>query len=174
MKPTFFMLCPRCQCETPTDSQLVLTQSQAWWRGRLLRLTASELKILRALVDHAGAYMSYRALYDILHYPGFLAGVGSKGHFANMRSFIKRLRIKFRQVDPTFRSIINANALGYAWREDIAIIKEKTSGHQPQLKTDARNTAPSETGGVTMLAVGPQLVADDSPAPAARPVPVRA
>ena len=50
-----------------------------------------------------------------MHYCGFVAGYGEDGYRVNVRSMIRRIRIKFRSFDPTFDAIRSAAALGYAW-----------------------------------------------------------
>lgn len=59
--------------------------------------------------------MTYRAIYDRLHYEGFIAGSGEHGYRANVRSAIKRIRNKFRDFDPGFGEIVNYTAFGYCW-----------------------------------------------------------
>ncbi len=59
--------------------------------------------------------MTYRSLYDRVHYEGFIAGSGDQGYRTNVRSVIKRIRKKFREVDPTFAEIENYLAFGYCW-----------------------------------------------------------
>ena len=155
MQATFIMLCPNCQHKTPTNSQLLLLDHNALWHGHDLRLTKSEMDILRTLVLSAGRFTSYRALYDVLHYPGFLAGAHGNGHMINMRSFMKRLRNRFKRIDPAFCSIVNANRIGYMWREEfIPTVKEKESGKRTGPDQAAGGVAPDQADTVTMLAVG--------------------
>ena len=56
-------------------------------------------------------------IYDRLHYVGFIAGSGSDGYRANVRSVIKRIRNKFRAIDPAFDEIESYTAFGYCWRK---------------------------------------------------------
>jgi len=44
----------------------------------------------------------YREIYDLVHGKDFIAGNGSEGYRANVRTFIKRIRKKFRDVDSGF------------------------------------------------------------------------
>jgi two-component system, OmpR family, response regulator ChvI len=46
-----------------------------------------------------------------------MAGNGADGYRANVRSAIKRIRNKFRDVDPTFDKIENYAGFGYCWRK---------------------------------------------------------
>ena len=68
------------------------------------------------LVTKTGQWCSYRAIYDCVHYAGFMAGQGGTGYLTNVRSIMKRMRRKFRTLDPEFDEIINQAATGYAWR----------------------------------------------------------
>jgi two-component system response regulator ChvI len=58
---------------------------------------------------------SYRDIYDIVRGRGFVAGWGEEGYRVNVRSFIKRIRQKFRALDDTFDSIKNYSGYGYYW-----------------------------------------------------------
>ena len=78
-------------------------------------LTIGEYKIVQLLASNAGSYVTYRAIYDCLHYVGFIAGSGDDGYRANVRSAIKRIRNKFRELDPAFDEIENYPGFGYCW-----------------------------------------------------------
>lgn len=87
------------------------------WRGSDLRLTLTEYKVVSAMVANAGKPLAYRAIYDTMHYAGFMAGYGEDGYLINVRSAVKRIRKKFLALDGTFAEIENFAGLGYAWRE---------------------------------------------------------
>ena len=89
--------------------------SRAYWDGMDVRLTLGEYKIVHLLASNVGRYVTYRAIYDRLHYEGFIAGSGEHGYRGNVRSFIKRIRNKFRRLDPTFGEIENCTDFGYRW-----------------------------------------------------------
>jgi two-component system response regulator ChvI len=91
------------------------TISRAYWDGADIGLTLGEYNIVHLLASHIGRYVTYRAIYDRLHYEGFIAGSGEHGYRANVRSAIKRIRNKFRDCDPAFGEIINYTAFGYCW-----------------------------------------------------------
>jgi two-component system response regulator ChvI len=91
--------------------------SRASWKDTDLGLTLGEYNIVHLLVSNVGRYVTYRATYDRLHYEGFIAGAGADGYRANVRSAIKRIRNKFRAVDPTFDEIENYNGFGYCWKK---------------------------------------------------------
>src|SRR5215471_13730258 len=89
--------------------------SRATWAGRTIDLTLTEFKILTLLAEKAGQDVGYREIYDLVHGKNFIAGHGSEGYRANVRTFIKRIRKKFRDVDPGFNHIENYAGFGYRW-----------------------------------------------------------
>ena len=91
--------------------------SRAYWDGIDVGLTFGEYKLVHLLVSNAGSFVTYRSLYDRLHFQGFIAGSGTDGFRANVRSAIKRIRNKFRACDPTFDEIENYNGFGYCWKK---------------------------------------------------------
>src|SRR5229473_7467335 len=88
---------------------------RAYWNDADVGLTVGEYDIVDLLVSNAGRYLTYRAMYDHMHYEGFIAGSGDHGYRSNVRSAIKRIRIKFRECDPQFAEIENYMAFGYCW-----------------------------------------------------------
>ena len=89
--------------------------SRAVWAGRTVDLTLTEFKILTLLAEKAGQDVGYREIYDLVHGKNFIAGHGSEGYRANVRTFIKRIRKKFRDVDLGFDHIENYAGFGYRW-----------------------------------------------------------
>jgi two-component system, OmpR family, response regulator ChvI len=95
--------------------------SRAFWKGTELDLTLMEFRVVRLMATSAGDFVSYRAVYDVVHHAGFMAGNGDDGYRSNVRSIIKRIRMKFRSIDDTFEQIQNFPSFGYRWeREDGA------------------------------------------------------
>jgi two-component system response regulator ChvI len=94
---------------------LKLGISRAFWDGVDVELTLTEYKIVHRLVSSAETYVTYREIYDSMHYVGFLAGSGEDGYRTNVRSSIKRIRGKFRDCDADFGEITNYNGFGYRW-----------------------------------------------------------
>jgi two-component system response regulator ChvI len=90
--------------------------ARAYWDGVDVELTLTEFKIVFLLVSRAGEYVTYRSVYDCVRYTGFVAGNGEDGFRTNVRSSIKRIRNKFRQLDDGFSDIENYPAFGYRWR----------------------------------------------------------
>ena len=91
--------------------------SRAHWTQSDLGLSLGEYKTVELLASNAGHYVTYRAVYDRMHYEGFIAGDGEDGYRANVRSAIKRIRSKFRALDPTFDRIENYSGFGYRWKK---------------------------------------------------------
>ena len=91
--------------------------SRAYWKDADLGLSLGEYNIVYLLASNVGRYVTYRAIYDRLHYEGFIAGGGADGYRGNVRSVIKRIRNKFRSLDPAFDKIENYNGFGYCWKK---------------------------------------------------------
>jgi len=89
--------------------------SRAFWDDADVGLTLTEFKIVHLLAANVGSYVTYRSVYDCMHYVGFIAGSGENGYRTNVRSCIKRIRNKFRAIDPTFAEIDNYQSFGYRW-----------------------------------------------------------
>ncbi len=91
--------------------------SRAYWDQVDLCLSLGEYETVELLASNAGHYVTYRAVYDRMHYEGFMAGDGEDGYRTNVRSVIKRIRNKFRALDPTFDRIENYSGFGYRWKK---------------------------------------------------------
>ncbi len=89
--------------------------SRAYWNEADVGLTVGEYNIVHLLASNAGRHVTYRAIYDRMHYEGFIAGHGEDGYRLNVRSSIKRIRKKFLKLDPTFAEIANYKSFGYCW-----------------------------------------------------------
>jgi two-component system response regulator ChvI len=87
------------------------------WNDRDVGLTLGEYNIVHLLASNAGRWVTYRAIYDRVHYEGFIGGSGEDGYRQNVRGMIKRVRKKFLQCDETFAEIENCVGLGYRWAE---------------------------------------------------------
>lgn len=97
--------------------ELNLKSHRALWSGREVPLTLSEFNIVHLMASRAGTDVRYRDIYDLVRGEGFTAGVGPEGYRANVRTFIKRIRQKFREIDERFDSIENYPGFGYRWRK---------------------------------------------------------
>ena len=89
--------------------------NRASWNETALDLTLTEFKIVALLALRTGEDVGYREIYDLVHGKDFIAGYGTEGYRANVRTFIKRIRKKFRDADPEFEHIHNYAGFGYRW-----------------------------------------------------------
>jgi two-component system response regulator ChvI len=113
---------PAVELEPPPDEiaqigplELRFDTNRANWAGGPVDLTLTEFKIVALLARKAGQDVGYREIYDLVHGKDFLAGHGAEGYRANVRTFIKRIRKKFRDGDPEFDHIENYAGFGYRW-----------------------------------------------------------
>ena len=90
---------------------------RAFWMGQQVDLTLTEFAIVQYMVQRPGVDVTYRQIYDLVRGKDFVAGYGPEGYRANVRSFIKRIRKKFRDADRTFDHIENYPGFGYRWRQ---------------------------------------------------------
>jgi two-component system response regulator ChvI len=95
--------------------ELRFDTNRALWAGRTIDLTLTEFRIVALLAKKAGQDVGYREIYDLVHGKDFVAGHGEEGYRANVRTFIKRIRKKFRDGDPGFDHIENYAGFGYRW-----------------------------------------------------------
>lgn len=95
--------------------ELRFETNRALWAGRTVDLTLTEFKIVALLAKKSGQDVGYREIYDLVHGKDFIAGHGEEGYRANVRTFIKRIRKKFRDGDPGFDHIENYAGFGYRW-----------------------------------------------------------
>lgn len=100
------------------DLKLRFDTQRAYLKGVDVDLTITEFRVVTMLIDQAGAFLTYRALYDSVHYAGFCAGMGVEGYKTNVRSLIKRVRRKFESIDPNYKMIENYCGFGYRWKSD--------------------------------------------------------
>ena len=97
--------------------KLLLESCRAYWNQVDVDLTLGEYNIVHLLASKAGSFVTYRTVYDRLRHEGFIAGEGAEGYRANVRSAIKRIRNKFRALDPAYDEIENYTGFGYCWRK---------------------------------------------------------
>jgi two-component system, OmpR family, response regulator ChvI len=95
--------------------ELRFDTNRASWAGMPVGLTVTEFKILALLALRAGDDVSNREIYDLVHGKNFVAGGGGDGYRSNVRTFIKHIRRKLRDVDPGFDHIRNIPGFGYRY-----------------------------------------------------------
>jgi two-component system, OmpR family, response regulator ChvI len=98
------------------DLQLKRDAGRALWKGQEVPLSFNEFRMLDLLAAQPGRHVPYRTLYDLVRGPGFLSGYGPEGFRSNVRTFIKRIRAKFRMIDEEWDLIENYSGFGYRWR----------------------------------------------------------
>jgi len=108
-------VCGKPQAMRIGSLELRLDSNRARWAGKVIEFTLTEFRMLSQLAMKPGEDVSYRELYDLVHGRGFQAGSGADGYRTNVRTFIKRIRKKFREVHPTFNQIQNYAGFGYRW-----------------------------------------------------------
>lgn len=86
------------------------------WDGRRVPLTTGETKVLHALVRRAGVTVSFKELFGAVRPAEFQIGDGPEGYRSNVRTYIKRIRRAFTDVDATFDQIESQTGFGYRWR----------------------------------------------------------
>jgi len=91
--------------------------NRAFYNGNRVDLTLTEFQIVRLLASAGDTDVSYRQIYDLVRGKDFIAGYGEEGYRVNVRSFIKRIRQKFRDVDDSFACIENYPGFGYRWAD---------------------------------------------------------
>jgi two-component system, OmpR family, response regulator ChvI len=89
--------------------------NRASWDGKLIDFTIGEFKTIALLALRTGEHVSYREIYDLLRGKNFAAGYGDDGYRTNVRTLIKRIRRKFRTVDPECEHIHNDPGFGYRY-----------------------------------------------------------
>jgi two-component system, OmpR family, response regulator ChvI len=98
------------------ELELRFDTHRACWGGKTVDLTLTEFRMVARLAMKPGEDVSYRELYDLVHGKDFVAGYGSEGYRTNVRTFIKRIRKKFRALDDAFAGIENYASFGYRWK----------------------------------------------------------
>ena len=81
------------------------------WKGKSVELTVTEFLLIKALAQHPGHVKNRDQLMDAAY--GEAIYVDDR----TIDSHIKRLRRKFRQVDPQFKSIETLYGAGYSFAD---------------------------------------------------------
>lgn len=90
---------------------------RAQWEGQEVPLTLTEFDIVKLMASRAGSDVHFKDIHHLVHGEGFSLGFGPEGYRGNVRTFIKRIRKKFREVDGQFDAIENYAGYGYRWRQ---------------------------------------------------------
>lgn len=101
---------------------------QTFWLESEMILTKTEFDLLHALARHDGLVKSREQLIDTIYDHGHQGGVNDR----NIDCHIKRLRNKFRRVDPLFDGIETIYGIGYKLNLDrTCSAKQKIPGLCP-------------------------------------------
>ncbi len=84
-------------------------RKQVFWKNQLIDLTLTEFWLLRSLTRHPGHVKSHDQLMEAAN-----VVVTSNAITAHIR----RIRDKFREIDPTFDAIRTEYGMGYRWLSD--------------------------------------------------------
>jgi two-component system response regulator ChvI len=90
---------------------------RALWTDKEVPLTLSEFDIVKLMASRSGTDVSFKDIHHLVHGEGFVVGFGPEGYRANVRTYIKRIRKKFRDIDEQFDAIKNYPGFGYSWRK---------------------------------------------------------
>ena len=98
------------------DLVLYPDNARVKWKGVTVPLTRLQYKMIAYLAQRDGLDASYRDLYGAVRGEGFVAGDGDSGLREVVRSWISRIRRRFRSIDPEFDQIEVYPGFGYRWR----------------------------------------------------------
>jgi len=96
------------------DLTLMAGENRTTWKQSPVALTVTQYRVVDMLSASPGVQFSYRAIYDVVQSPGFIAG-DERGFETNVRTTVKRIRQAFKDVDPKFNQLENAFKFGYCW-----------------------------------------------------------
>ena len=128
--------------------------SRAYWNGTDIGLTIGEYNIVGLLASNVSKHFTYRAVYDRLRHRDFIAGSGPDGYKTNVRSAIKRIRNKFRALDPAFDKIENFAGFGYCWAKDAIICDRPELQAAPAALEAVQQIEPTSSLNVPLLMRG--------------------
>jgi two-component system OmpR family response regulator len=80
------------------------------WKGKPVNLTLTEFWIIESLTRNPGHVRTYDALSDVTR-----QGLVERN---TINGYIRRIRNKFRELDPNFDRIQTVHGTGYKWEQD--------------------------------------------------------
>jgi two-component system response regulator ChvI len=99
---------------------LVPSSNSVVWQRHRVRLSPTECRIVRLLVERAGKNVRYREILREIRRHGRDARSADVNE-PSLRTFIKSIRKKFRKVDSRFNRIENDRSVGYHWLPENSI-----------------------------------------------------
>ena len=100
------------------DLVLYPDNARVKWKGVTVPLTVLQYKMIEYLAQRDGLDASFRDLYSAVRGEGFVAGDGDAGMREIIRSWISRIRRRFRSIDSEFDQIEMHPGFGYRWRNN--------------------------------------------------------
>lgn len=97
------------------DLCIVYDPPRAYWKGEQVGLPYGAYLIVRELAENDRDVAAID-LFHVGHPKNFKVGNKPDSWRENIRTAIKRIRGRFREVDPTFDQIDTYNSYGYRWR----------------------------------------------------------
>ena len=147
LRRLFACRCPRAEAVCHGELVLHPAMWRAEWRRRDVGLTVTEYKVVVRLLAENGEPVTFRAIYDEMHYPGFQAGTGARGYEVNVRGMMKKIRRKFTAVDDGFNRIQSVMNVGYLWdgmgKSGAASPAEAHADHEQPAVAVERPVSPS-------------------------------
>lgn len=98
--------------------ELRLDARKALWDGRAVDLSVTEFQIIHLIVTQVDNDVSYDQIYDEIAGDSSSEPQKQNECRVNVRSHIKRIRQKFREVDDDFAGIENYAGFGYRWVDE--------------------------------------------------------
>ncbi len=92
------------------DLELDQNSMSISWQGQLLNLTLTEFWLIEALARHPGHVKTYEALMQTTRQ--------SYVEKNTINGYVRRVRKKFKEVDPGFNMIQTVFGVGYRWQAD--------------------------------------------------------
>jgi DNA-binding response OmpR family regulator len=80
------------------------------WKGHDLNLTLTEFWLVEALAHHPGHVKTYDALMQVTRQ--------SYVEKNTINGYVRRVRNKIKEIDPSFSSIETVFGIGYRWHSD--------------------------------------------------------
>ena len=94
-------------------------EDRAVWDDTDLGLTVAEYRVVELLASKSPGHATYHEIHDRIRSPGpARPHATASEQRRNVRSAIRRIRLKFRARDSGFSQIGNFAALGYVWLEE--------------------------------------------------------
>lgn len=93
------------------DLLLDMDRHECTWKGEGVHLTVTEFQLLQSLIKHPGHVKERDQLMDAAYPPNITVGD------RNIDYHIRRIRRKFKAIDPNFDMIETRHGLGYTFRK---------------------------------------------------------